>query len=61
MGPKGMVAGGLVGGVFGTVAGVVSLGILKLSGRSMEEVRYWQYKWKLDRYETINEAMKVKN
>ncbi len=59
MGLRGMVAGGLVGGVFGTVAGGVSLLILKMTGKSMEEVRYWQYKWRIERDQAINESMKV--
>lgn len=60
MGLRGMVAGGLVGGAFGTVAGCASLLILKATGKSMEEVRYWQYRWKIERDQTINEALKVK-
>ena len=40
MGPRGMLAGGLVGGAFGTIAGGLSLLILRTTGMSMEEVRY---------------------
>lgn len=49
MGLAGMAVGGGLGGVLGGIAGLVSLSILKLSGMSMEEVRYWQYQWKEDR------------
>lgn len=59
MGLRGMAAGGLVGGFLGTIAGGVSLLVLKTTGMSMEEVRYWQYKWRADRDDTINEAMKA--
>lgn len=59
MGLKGMTAGTLVGGVLGSIAGGVSLLILKSTGMTMEEVRYWQYKWRTSRDDTINEAMKA--
>lgn len=45
LGLRGMVAGAVVGGALGIFAGGASLGVMKLSGTSMEEVRYWQYKW----------------
>lgn len=45
-GPKAMIAGGVVGGALGSIAGAVSLGLMYLTGTSMEEMRYWQYKWK---------------
>lgn len=48
-----MFAGGLVGGVLGTVAGGVSLLVLRSSGMTMEEVRYWQYKWRSQRDDAI--------
>lgn len=54
-----MAAGGIVGGTLGGIAGVVSLLLLKASGTSMEEVRYWQHKWRLDRDDSIREAIKV--
>lgn len=43
LGLRGMVAGSIVGGALGVVAGGASLGIMKLSGTSMEEIRYWQH------------------
>jgi hypothetical protein len=43
----------VLGGVLGGIAGLVSLSILKLSGMSMEEVRYWQYQWKEDRNRSV--------
>lgn len=57
MGPRGMLAGGLVGGAFGTIAGGLSLLILRTTGMSMEEVRYWQYKWRMERDQNINISM----
>ncbi|EAT34978.1 AAEL012820-PA [Aedes aegypti] len=61
MGPKGMVSGGLVGMAFGGIAGLASLAILRASGTTMEEVRFWQYKWKASRDEAINESLKVQS
>lgn len=58
MGLKGMAAGGIIGGGLGGIAGLASLGLLKLSGTSMEEMRYWQYKWRLDRDDNVREAFK---
>lgn len=58
MGPKGMVSGGLVGMTLGGIAGLASLAILKASGTTMEEVRFWQYKWRASRDEAINESFK---
>lgn len=51
-----MVSGALVGGGIGSVAGLITVGLLKLTGTSMEEVRYWQYKWKADRHEAYREG-----
>lgn len=51
-----MVAGAAVGGGLGLVAGGISVGLLKLTGTSMEEVRYWQYKWKTDREQAYREG-----
>lgn len=59
MGLRGMTAGGIIGGVLGGLGGAVSLLILHLSGTSMEEVRYWQYKWRTNRDDAIAESFKV--
>lgn len=53
-----MFAGAVVGGALGTVAGGASLLILKSSGMTMEEVRYWQYKWRSARDDAIFESRK---
>ncbi|KAK3874444.1 hypothetical protein Pcinc_020608 [Petrolisthes cinctipes] len=45
-GPRAMIAGGIVGGGLGAIAGSASLGIMYLTGTSMEDLRYWQYQWK---------------
>jgi len=57
MGPKGMASGLLVGGFLGTIAGGISMVILKSSGMTMEEVRYWQYKWRDQRDDNIQGAI----
>lgn len=56
LGLRGIAVGTLVGGVLGGLGGTASLLLLNLSGTSMEEVRYWQYKWKTNREKAINEA-----
>lgn len=48
-GLRGIAVGGLLGCGLGGLAGIVSLLVLKTSGTSMEEVRYWQYNWKRER------------
>lgn len=53
MGLKGMTAGVLVGGFLGTIAGGITLLLLTTTGMTMEESRYWQYKWRQNRDETI--------
>ncbi|CAD6992797.1 unnamed protein product [Ceratitis capitata] len=60
LGLRGMAAGGIIGGVLGSVAGVASLALLYASGTSMEEIRYWQYKWRIDRDNMIHQAMRNK-
>lgn len=51
-----MTVGGLLGCGLGGLAGLCSLLILKASGTSMEEVRYWQYNWKRERDEIVRAA-----
>lgn len=58
MGLRGMAAGGLVGTVLGGIAGCASILVLRASGTTMEEVRYWQYKWRASRDDAINEGLK---
>lgn len=53
-----MTAGLIIGGGLGTIAGGVSLLILRSTGMTMEEVRYWQYKWRSHRDDTINDSFK---
>ncbi|XP_055375077.1 RPII140-upstream gene protein [Condylostylus longicornis] len=59
LGLRGMAAGGIVGGTLGGIAGIISLLLMKASGTTMEEIRYWQYKWKLDRDNVVNESIKI--
>lgn len=58
LGPKGMISGGVFGGLFGLLGGFLSTTILKLSGQSMEDMRYWQYKWREVRDKTTFEVKK---
>lgn len=58
MGPRGMLVGGALGTCLGAVAGGLSLGLLKLAGISMEEVRYWQYKFHEERQEKFRKVIK---
>ncbi|XP_055587317.1 RPII140-upstream gene protein [Uranotaenia lowii] len=58
MGLKGMASGGLVGITFGGIAGALSLSILKATGTTMEEIRFWQYKWRASRDEAITEGIR---
>lgn len=57
MGPKGMAAGSFVGSILGTFAGCATIGLLTLTGTTMEETRYWQYKWKSERINVYREAV----
>ncbi|XP_036324607.1 RPII140-upstream gene protein [Rhagoletis pomonella] len=59
LGLRGMVAGGIIGGLLGSVAGAASLALLYASGTSMEEIRYWQYKWRIQREDMVHDAMKA--
>lgn len=59
LGLRGIAVGGLVGGGLGGVAGLLSLALMKMSGTSMEEVRYWQYKWRENRDGNIRDASKL--
>jgi len=46
MGPKAMFSGGLIGGALGTIAGAMSVGVMKLTGTTTEELRYFRHGWK---------------
>lgn len=61
MGLRGMTVGGLLGGGLGGIAGGISLLVMSTTGTTMEEVRYWQYKWRQDRDRTVFETTKVRN
>nr|CAD7586282.1 unnamed protein product [Timema genevievae] len=59
MGVKGMVVGGLLGSALGGLAGGFSLAIFKITGTSMEDVRYWQYRWKQERVKQEQKVFKT--
>lgn len=46
MGPKAMFSGGLAGAALGTVAGGISVGVMKLTGTTAEDIRYWKKGWR---------------
>ena len=46
MGPKAMVPGFLVGAALGTVAGSISVAVMKVTGTTAEEVRFIRKGWK---------------
>jgi len=56
MGLRGMAAGTFFGSIIGGLAGLGSLAILKLTGTSMEDIRYWQYAWKQQRSQVEKEV-----
>ncbi|XP_067003810.2 RPII140-upstream gene protein [Anabrus simplex] len=58
MGARGMLVGGLLGSLLGTFAGGVSLALLKATGMTMEEVRFWQYRWKDSRLKQTHKLFK---
>ncbi|EFA10175.1 RPII140-upstream gene protein [Tribolium castaneum] len=57
MGPRGWVVGGGLGAVLGLIAGGATLGLLSLTGMSMDEVRYWQYHWQRERQNYTNKGI----
>uniref|UniRef100_A0A182QC00 Complex I assembly factor TIMMDC1, mitochondrial n=1 Tax=Anopheles farauti TaxID=69004 RepID=A0A182QC00_9DIPT len=59
MGLRGMASGGLVGLALGGLAGGLSLGIMRATGTTMEEVRFWQYKWQTNREQVIRESLQT--
>jgi len=57
MGPRGWIVGGGLGATLGCICGAVTLGLLKLTGLSIEETRYWQYQWRQGRKEYYRKGM----
>ncbi|XP_018333781.1 RPII140-upstream gene protein [Agrilus planipennis] len=51
VGPKAWIVGAGLGVFLGAIGGSCTLALLKLSGMTMEETRYWQNKWKSPRLE----------
>uniref|UniRef100_A0A2M4CG99 Complex I assembly factor TIMMDC1, mitochondrial n=1 Tax=Anopheles darlingi TaxID=43151 RepID=A0A2M4CG99_ANODA len=58
MGFRGMASGGLIGMALGGLAGGLSLIIMRATGTTMEEVRFWQYKWQTNRDQIIHDSLK---
>jgi len=57
-GPKAWVIGGGLGSVLGVFCGSLSLGLMWLTGTSMEEVRSIQYQWKADQQRVKMEKLR---
>jgi hypothetical protein len=57
MGPRGWIVGGGLGAVLGFTAGCVTLGLMKLTGMSMDEVYYWQQHWEQERSDYVNKGI----
>lgn len=58
-GVRGMAVGGLLGCALGSIGGLFTLLLLRASGTSMEEIRYWQYKWRSHRDVVVRQAIVV--
>ncbi|XP_041976650.1 RPII140-upstream gene protein [Aricia agestis] len=56
LGTAAMLVGGLLGGVLSTVGGLVILGLLKISGLSMAEIRASLYRIREARQEQMNQG-----
>ncbi|XP_063218014.1 RPII140-upstream gene protein [Bacillus rossius redtenbacheri] len=61
LGPRGMLVGGLMGSVLGLMAGGCSLALLDMTGASIENVRFWQYKWKEQRLQQQQAVFKARD
>lgn len=57
LGPAAMLVGGGLGMALGTFAGFMQYSFLTATGRTMEEVRYWNYNWVSKRSEKWNQGM----
>lgn len=41
----------------GALAGLCTTGLMKLTGMTMNDIRYWQYKWRESKMELKNKAI----
>ncbi|KAF5290006.1 hypothetical protein FQR65_LT11672 [Abscondita terminalis] len=58
LGPRAWVVGSAVGLVLGTFTGVTTYFLLQATGMTMQEVRYWNYKWLEKRSDSFNKEYK---
>ncbi|KAF5303468.1 hypothetical protein FQA39_LY09931 [Lamprigera yunnana] len=56
VGPRAMLVGGILGGILGTLGGILTLSALQMTGMTMQEVRYWNYKWYEHRSDAFNKG-----
>lgn len=61
LGLKGMISGGFFGTLLGTFAGVAVISLLKLTGKSMTEIRGKQTGYIYARDEAFHATLKVSN
>lgn len=61
LGIKGMISGGFFGTLMGTVGGVMFISALKLSGKTMKEIREAQGKYIYARDKAMHGIAKVSN
>ncbi|XP_066157248.1 RPII140-upstream gene protein [Euwallacea fornicatus] len=57
MGPRGWIVGGVLGSALGFICGSATMGILYMTGLTMEETRYWQSKFKNTRDEHFRKGI----
>jgi len=57
MGVRGIVVGGGLGLILGTVSGAATVFLLRITGKSMEELRYWQNNIQTSRSRAVDRIM----
>lgn len=61
LGIKGMISGSFFGALIGTIGGVAIISVLKLSGKTIKEIRQGQTKYIYAKDEAFHAAVKVRN
>lgn len=61
LGIKGMISGGFFGTLIGTVGGIAFISLIKLSGKTMKEIREAQGRYIYARDEAMHATAKVSN
>lgn len=58
LGPRAWIVGAGLGVILGSIGGIATSSLLNATGMTMEEVRYWNYKWSQSRSDSFNSAVK---